>query len=179
MISRERRICFLISIIFTTGVVTLCFLALQSPIAIAVSLSLVLVVGGLTPGIATYWENKGIEKAAEKIEAYVSILHRIAKDLTTLADIVNPKQVEEARRVLLKQAFDYEKEVALIARMNPSQPTLSVLHESAASLAVELEYYTEARNLITYALAQSPPHDIKEELEDLEKVIKCRISNSS
>lgn len=173
--SRERRICFFMSIMFTTGMAVLCFSVLQSPIAIALSLSLALLMGGLTPSIATYWEGKGTKKK----QSYIGTIHRKAMEVAARADMLKPEQAKRTRRKLLMHAFNYEKEAALLARNNPSEPTLSVLHESAASLAVELGYYAEARNLITYALVQSPPHDIKEELEDLEKVIKCRISNSS
>jgi hypothetical protein len=47
------------------------------------------------------------------------------------------------------------------------EPTRSVLHRSAASLAVECCQLREAERLIGRALAGNPPPDIADELRDL------------
>ena len=47
------------------------------------------------------------------------------------------------------------------------EPTRSVLHRSAASLAVECLQLREAERLIGRALAGNPPPDIADELRDL------------
>ncbi|HEX5271222.1 MAG TPA: hypothetical protein VFW33_12065, partial [Gemmataceae bacterium] len=57
---------------------------------------------------------------------------------------------------------------AALAASDPSlEPTRSVLHRSAASLALECGEYREAERLIATALAGSPPETIAEELRDL------------
>lgn len=68
---------------------------------------------------------------------------------------------------LLQEALRYEKEAALLARRDPEEPTLSVLHRSATSLALECGELDEAEKLIAYALSCSPPEIIADELRDL------------
>jgi hypothetical protein len=48
-----------------------------------------------------------------------------------------------------------------------AEPTRSVLHRSAAALAVECGEAREAERLIAVALAGNPPEEIAEELRDL------------
>ena len=47
------------------------------------------------------------------------------------------------------------------------EPTRSVLHRSAASLALECDEIREAERLIGRALSGNPPDEIAEELRDL------------
>ena len=56
------------------------------------------------------------------------------------------------------------------------EPTRSVLHRSAATLAVECSELREAEKLIGRALAGNPPDDIANELRDLllEKIYSRR-----
>lgn len=63
----------------------------------------------------------------------------------------------------------YEKETAAADLMvdEDIEPTRSVLHRSAATLAWRCEMYDEAKRLICRALAGKPPPDIEFELNDL------------
>jgi hypothetical protein len=65
-------------------------------------------------------------------------------------------------------AFEHERSAAnLVADQLDFEPTRSVLHRSAASLAVECCQLREAERLIGRALAGNPPPDIADELRDL------------
>jgi hypothetical protein len=69
---------------------------------------------------------------------------------------------------MLREAFTLEKEAAtLIAEQADLEPTRSVLHRSAASLAFQCGELREAERLIATALAAFPPEEIAEELRDL------------
>lgn len=69
---------------------------------------------------------------------------------------------------LLRRAFALEAEAARLARqIAAEEPTLSVLHRSAASLAMECGEYRDAERLIGAALMGDPPSMIAEELRDL------------
>lgn len=68
----------------------------------------------------------------------------------------------------LRQAFACERQAAdLVAADFSLEPTRSVLHRSAASLALECGELREAERLIAVALSGDPPADIAEELRDL------------
>src|SRR5262249_34979196 len=71
-------------------------------------------------------------------------------------------------RERLQQAFACEREAAdLVAGDLSLEPTRSVLHRSAASLAVECGALREAERLIAAAPSCDPPPEIAEELRDL------------
>jgi hypothetical protein len=68
----------------------------------------------------------------------------------------------------LTSAFEQERSAAdLVADRLDLEPTRSVLHRSAAALAVECAQLREAERLIGRALAGNPPSDIADELRDL------------
>jgi hypothetical protein len=74
----------------------------------------------------------------------------------------------QAARERLRQAFDHERQAAdLVAADRSLEPTRSVLHRSAASLALECGALREAERLIAAALSGDPPDEIAEELRDL------------
>lgn len=69
---------------------------------------------------------------------------------------------------MTRQAFEQEAEAAsLIAETLDAEPTRSVLHCSAASLAIECGEFQTAERLIAIALSGNPPPEIAEELKDL------------
>lgn len=69
---------------------------------------------------------------------------------------------------LTKQAFENERQAAdQVAADFSFEPTRSVLHRSAATLAVECNELREAERLIGRALAGNPPASIADELRDL------------
>ena len=69
---------------------------------------------------------------------------------------------------LAQAAFEKERAAAdLVAGQLELEPTRSVLHRSAATLAVECGKLRDAERLIGRALAGNPPDDIADELRDL------------
>jgi len=67
-----------------------------------------------------------------------------------------------------RKAFEKEKEASKFAKETiVPEPTLSVLHRSAASLAIDCGEFREAERLIAFALSGNPPNDIAIELRDL------------
>jgi hypothetical protein len=70
-------------------------------------------------------------------------------------------------QALHQQAMDLAEAAALIANNFDAEPTRSVLHRSAASLAIECGEFQAADRLISTALSGNPPLEIAEELKDL------------
>lgn len=98
----------------------------------------------------------------------VNVLHREAMDLAELAQVAKLRGEVEQSNHLLKQAFAQESSAAaLIANHWEYEPTRSVLHRSAASLAIECGEFEMANRLIVTALSGNPPAEIAEELQDL------------
>jgi hypothetical protein len=98
----------------------------------------------------------------------VNVLHQEAMDLAELAQVAKLRGEIEQSNHLLRQAFVQETSAAtLIANHWESEPTRSVLHRSAASLAIECGEFDIANRLIATALSGNPPAEIAEELQDL------------
>ena len=98
----------------------------------------------------------------------VKTLHEEAMDLAELADVAKLRGAAEKCSELLTQAL--EKAVVAadkIASNLDAEPTRSIIHRSAASLAIELGNFNEAERLLAVALAGEPPAEIAEELRDL------------
>jgi hypothetical protein len=95
-------------------------------------------------------------------------LHLQAMDLAELAFTTKLKgNLEQADR-LFRQAFEKESDAAtLIAGDLSAEPTRSILHRSAASLAIDCGEFQAADRLIATALCGNPPQEIAEELKDL------------
>jgi hypothetical protein len=105
----------------------------------------------------------------------VKELHQQAMDLAEQADLNRLRGDTTQVRALLKQALELEAEAArLVADDLEAEPTRSILHRSAASLAVECSELQIAERLIARALAGNPPADIAEELKDLFMQINLR-----
>jgi hypothetical protein len=96
-------------------------------------------------------------------------LHQAAMALAEQADIAKLRGESTATvQVLLRSAFEQESEAAeLTVTLEDAEPTRSVLHRSAASLAIDCGEYQAAERLITRALAGNPPQVIASELKDL------------
>ena len=96
-------------------------------------------------------------------------LHQKAMDLAEQADLLKLRGDEMSKvKDILQQALKLETEAAqMVADSLASEPTRSVLHRSAASLAIECGEFQTAEKLIARALAGTPPLDIEEELKDL------------
>ena len=95
-------------------------------------------------------------------------LHRQAMDLAELALTAKLRgDLEQADR-LSRQAFEKEVSAAtLVASDLNAEPTRSVLHRSAASLAIDCGEFQAADRLIATALSGNPPQKIVDELKDL------------
>ena len=95
-------------------------------------------------------------------------LHKQAMDLAEAAFTAkvrgNLKQASQVSR----QAFEKESQAAaLIANQLDAEPTRSVLHRSAATLAIDCGEFQAAERLIAIALSGNPPQNIAQELKDL------------
>lgn len=95
-------------------------------------------------------------------------LHQQAMDLAESAFTAKLRGDRTQADRLLQQAFAKEAEAAaLIANDFNAEPTRSVLHRSAASLAIDCGEFQTAERLIATALTGNPPKEIAEELRDL------------
>ena len=98
----------------------------------------------------------------------VQDIHRQAMDLAEQADLKRLRGETSQVQALLRHALELEAEAAdLVANDVTAEPTRSVLHRSAAALAVECGEFSLAEKLIARALAGAPPSDIAAELKDL------------
>ena len=98
----------------------------------------------------------------------VNVLHTEAMDLAELAQVAKLRGEVEQSNHLLRESFAKESSAAaLIANHWEAEPTRSVLHRSAASLAIECGEFEIANRLIATALSGNPPAEIAEELQDL------------
>jgi hypothetical protein len=98
----------------------------------------------------------------------IQTLHQQAMDLAEAAAVARLRGAIEQATQLTRQAFELETQTAnLIAGVLDAEPTRSVLHRSAASLAIECGELRAAERLIATALSGSPPPEIAEELKDL------------
>jgi hypothetical protein len=98
----------------------------------------------------------------------IETLHREAMELVDQAILARQQGDTEAVMALSKSAFTKERAAAdLTANQLDLEPTRSVLHRSAAVLAIECTELREAEWLIGRALSGNPPDDIANELRDL------------
>jgi hypothetical protein len=98
----------------------------------------------------------------------VETLHREAMELVDQAVLALQQGDVEAVIAFSRSAFTKERAAAdLVANQLDLEPTRSVLHRSAAILAIECAELREAERLIGRALSGNPPDDIANELRDL------------
>jgi hypothetical protein len=95
-------------------------------------------------------------------------LHQNAMELAEEASVERVRGNTDRAAELLRQAFEKERQAAALTAQSLSlEPTRSVLHRSAASLALECNEIREAEKLIAVALSGNPPSEIASELRDL------------
>ncbi|WP_414578383.1 hypothetical protein [Anabaena sp. CCY 9402-a] len=95
-------------------------------------------------------------------------LHKQAMDFAEMAQVAKLKGDSVSALKLSKQAFEKERLAAeLIVNNLAAEPTRSVLHRSAATLAIDCGEIAAAERLIAIALSGNPPQEIAEELKDL------------
>lgn len=98
----------------------------------------------------------------------IQSLHRQAMDLAEAAAVARLRGAIEQAAQFTRQAFEQEAQAAaLVVSDLDAEPTRSVLHRSAASLAIECGELRAAERLIATALSGNPPPEIAEELKDL------------
>lgn len=106
----------------------------------------------------------------------VRTIHREAMQWASKALLAKQEQNREEALHLFQKAFDLEQQAAnAFANTSSSEPTRSVLHRSAASLALECGDLEAVEHLAVRGLAGTPPHEIAEELRNiLEMVLLLR-----
>ncbi|ABX04033.1 hypothetical protein [Herpetosiphon sp.] len=94
-------------------------------------------------------------------------LHMQAMDFADLA--LHAKHTGDIHSFIAysRQALDLEIEAAALVAPFDTEPTRSILHRSAATLALDCDEHRLAERLIATALAGNPPYEIAEELRDL------------
>lgn len=98
----------------------------------------------------------------------VETLHQEAMILVDQAVIARQRGDVAQVGELSRAAFEKERAAAnLVANQLDLEPTRSILHRSAAVLAIECHELREAERLIGRALSGNPPDDIANELRDL------------
>ena len=98
-------------------------------------------------------------------------IHDQAMDWADKARSARRDRDEDAYVRFMKNAFELEKQAALMIQSEESEPTRSVLHRSAASLAYKCKMYREAEKLISRAVAGQPPREILQELRRLNRKV--------
>jgi hypothetical protein len=95
-------------------------------------------------------------------------IHREAMSLVDQADHLRRVGDTEGSRAQLLEALRHESRAAALSAPDLAmEPTRSVLHRSAAAIALRCGELREAERLIATALAGNPPEPIAEELRDL------------
>src|SRR5437867_827783 len=91
-------------------------------------------------------------------------LHQQAMELAEEAFVARRREDLATARSLAYRAYLLEKQAA---EQSQTEPTRSVLHRSAATLALDCGEYREAERLVAAALAGSPPEPIANELREV------------
>lgn len=106
----------------------------------------------------------------------ISDSHGRAMELAELALVARVRGQQDDAGKLFRQALECELEA--IRGMEEFgrriEPTYSVLHRSAATLALDCSDARGAERIVTNALAGNPPGEIAEELRDLMEQINFR-----
>lgn len=98
----------------------------------------------------------------------VNDFHTAAMDCAELAIIAQRRRDLESAKKYFEQSLALE--LSAIEVMNVGEliePTFSILHRSAATLALDCDNIRLAEQLIAKALSRNPPHEIADELRDL------------
>jgi hypothetical protein len=100
-------------------------------------------------------------------------LHQQAMDFAEMAEVAKLRGDLINSQELFRQAFAKETEAASLLVNNVEvEPARSILHRSAASLAIDCGEINTAERLIAIALSGNPPQEIADELKDLFVKIK-------
>jgi len=97
----------------------------------------------------------------------VEDLHRKAMEVADLADLARLRGDMDTHGARIREAFELERRAANLLAGSDLEPSRSVLHRSAASLALECREHREAERLIAAGLGGSPPEEVLDELSSL------------
>lgn len=97
----------------------------------------------------------------------VESLHRKAMEAADFADVARLRGDMDAHGARIREAFELERRAANLLANSDLEPSRSVLHRSAASLALECREHREAERLIATGLGGSPPEEVLDELRSL------------
>ena len=106
----------------------------------------------------------------------VNRLHRKAMEFADESFVVRLEGNREEYLRCTRLALEKEAAAADLMVDEDVEPTRSVLHRSAATLAWRCEEYDRAKRLIYRALAGNPPPDIEYELNDLLGKVKLALA---
>lgn len=110
-----------------------------------------------------------------EIEKRVGHWHEEAMELAEMAFFARRRNEISNYWKLIQRALNFEKAAArLMQPMTGIEPSRSILYQGAIHLAINMDYFQEARNLLKEALAGTPPENIRMELEELERQINKR-----
>lgn len=102
-------------------------------------------------------------------------LHNASMDRAELALIARMQKDDIKADKLFRESLDLElKAIAAMEMATTIEPTYSILHRSAATLALDCNDPRLAEKLISKALAHDPPAEIVEELRDLLETVYFR-----
>lgn len=102
-------------------------------------------------------------------------LHNESMDCAELAMIAKLRSNYEEAEHLYEKALFYELEaIQILDQTDASEPTYSVLHRSAATLALDCNNPKKAEQIVAKALSHNPPKEIAEELRDLFEQVNFR-----
>ena len=103
-------------------------------------------------------------------------LHSQAMQLAQSAMVARHEGDTQRAEELARRAYELEEQaVALVPPGPASEPTLSILYRSAASLALQSGQYDLAQRQIAKGLLGYPPREIRRELKHLEREIDFRL----
>lgn len=96
----------------------------------------------------------------------VNALHHQAMEFVDQAMLEQRAGNQESAIKLFERATEYEL-AAIDSMSEPAEPTYSVLHRSAASMAMNANQLRQAERIINKALAQNPHPEIADEMREL------------
>ncbi len=94
-------------------------------------------------------------------------LHDTAMEWADKALAAKAGGEQERAHELFERAYEFERQAAESVATTSEEPSRSILHRSAAALALECGKLRDAERLISQALAGNPPEEVCEELRNL------------
>lgn len=102
------------------------------------------------------------------IESDMQLLHNKSMDRAELALLARIKGESETADSLFKESLQFELEaIEAVDQLPYVEPNYSILHRSAATLALDCNDPRTAEKLISKALAHDPPPQVADELRNL------------